>query len=383
MPVKIIAAKSAATLLTVAGVALAASGCGHSPAGHSPTSQAGAANGPGSGRATLTASVVLDPGGHAWAATSGGAVLVSSDAGRQWRTVRLPGRPAIGHSVAVSGSVIAAVVTSGGGLAYERSADAGATWHKLAVPTPEPTDQASLALSADGREVAVMAELPGSAGTGGLPALVTGPAQGPLSAVSAPVSGYVAWSGTRLVLTGGPLQSQLYTSGDLGRTWTQHAVDGVAAPRFNVSPTTPSLGVPIPGPGASVTVPVTEHPRGAAAVRLYGSPDGVHYTAGPRIALPGVLGAGVTVLASSAGPGRYVLASPASTRLYLVTGHTVTAIEPSGLAGTIESLTFASARDGLAETLLNSCTGKQDCHSATALYQTSDGGHTWQRSVSG
>lgn len=378
MPVKITAAKRAATLLTVAGAALAASGCGHSPASHS-----GAAGGSGSVRAALTASVVLDPGGHAWAATSGAAVLVSSDAGRQWRTVRLPGRPAIGHSVVVSGSVIAAVITSGGRLAYERSADAGATWHKIAVPTLAPTDQASLALSGDGREVAVMAVLPGSAGAGGMPELATGPAQGPLTPASAPVSGYVAWAGSRLVLTGGPLQSQLYTSGDLGRTWTQHPVDGILAPRFNVSPATPSLGVPMPGPGTAITVPVTEHLRTASAVRLYASPDGARYTPGPRIALPGVLGAGVTVPASPAGPGRYVLASPAGPRLYLVTGHTVTAITPSGLTGTIESLTFASPLNGLAETTLNSCRGKQNCHSATQLYQTSDGGHTWRLAIHG
>lgn len=374
MPVKITAAKSAATLLTVAGLALAASGCGHSPG---PSHDAADR----SGRAVLTASVVLDPGGHAWAATSGGAVLVSSDAGRQWRAVRLPGRPAIGHSVVVSGSVIAAVITGGGGLAYEWSSDAGATWHNIAVPTPTPTDQASLALSGDNREVAVMAALPGSAGAGDLPELATGPAQGPLSAVSAPVSGYVAWSGSRLVLTGGPLQSQLYTSGDLGRTWTQHPVDGVLAPRFNVPAATPSLGVPMPGPGASVTVPVTEHLRGASVVQLYGSPDGVRYSPGPRIALPSVPGAGVIVPASPAGPGRYILANPAGTRLYLVTGHTVTTISPSGLAGTIESLTFANALNGLAETMLNSCTGKQNCQTATQLYQTSDGGHTWQRST--
>jgi hypothetical protein len=155
----------------------------------------------------------------------------------------------------------------------------------------------------------------------------------------------------------------------------------VAAPRFNVPVTSPSLGVPMPGPGTSVTVPVTEHLRSASAVRLYTSPDAVRYTPGPRIVLPGVLGAGVTVPASPAGPGRYLLASPAGPRLYLVTGNTVTAITPSGLAGTIESLSFASARDGLAETTLNSCTGKQNCQAATRLYQTSDGGHTWQLSA--
>jgi photosystem II stability/assembly factor-like uncharacterized protein len=369
------AGKNAAAILTIILVAAGAAACGRGTAGGHATSAGG------SRHEVLTASVVLDSGGHAWQPETGNTVLVSTDAGREWRSVHLPATPALGHSVIVSGDVIAAVTVNRGGLVYQRSTDGGATWSRITVPTPAPSDEASIALSADGRQVAVMAELPGSAGAGDPPELVTGPAQGPLSAASAPVSGYIAWAGSRLVLTGGPLQSQLYTSDDQGATWTQRPADGELAPRFNVAPNSPSFGVPLPGPGTTVTVPVTEHHGDATILRLYRSPDGIHYTPGPSIALAGVLGAGVTALVSPAGPGRYLIASPGSTLLHLVTGESDTTITPSGLTGSIESLTFSDALNGLAETTQNSCTSKENCHTTVTLYRTTNGGHTWHRSA--
>jgi hypothetical protein len=362
---------SAAAILAI--TLAAAAGCGRGPA---PAARDAGAH--GAGRDVLTASVVLDSGGHAWTLTAGHAVLVSTDAGRQWRSVQLPGRPAIGHSVVVSGSVIAAVTVTSGGLAYQRSTDGGTTWSTIAVRTQTPTDQASVALSGDGRRVAVMAVLPGSAGAGDLPELLIGPAGGPLAPVSAPVSGDIAWAGSQLVLTGGPLQSRLYTSDNQGAGWTQRAVDGALAPRFNVPPDVAGFGVPLPGPGASVTVPVTEHRGGSTIVRLYRSPDAIRYAPGIGVALVGDLGTGVTALVSPAGPGRYVIAGPGSTRLHVVSGNSVTTINPAGLTGSIDSLTFSDASNGLAETTGNSCSGKANCRSTVQLYRTSDGGRTWE-----
>jgi hypothetical protein len=369
------AAASAAVLT----LALAIAGCG-APA-------------PGQGHAVghpdvLTADVVLDAGGHAWAPTATGAVLVSTNAGKSWDPVRLPGTAALGHSVAVSGRTIVAVtVSSGGGLAYRRSANGGASWRTIAVPASTPTDEASIALSADGKQVAVMAVLPGSAGGGDQPELSIGPVSGPLVPVSAPVSGYIAWAGSTLVLTGGPLQSRLYTSANDGATWTDRPVTGTLAPRFNVSPGTPSFGAPVTGTpvtgtpvtaGGAVTVPVTEHRDGAAFVQLYQSANGAHYTPGARVPLTGTVGAGVTALVSQAGPGRYVIASPGSTRLHVVTGNASTTIIPAGLTGSIDSLTFSDALNGLAETTQNACSGKDNCHSTVRLYRTTDGGRHWE-----
>jgi len=366
-PVGKVFAVVAGLALTAAGV----SGCGQ-----------GAAHGAGSSAArsvrdALTASVVLDSGGHAWQPATAG-VLVSTDAGRTWATVRLPGQPAVGHSVVVAGQMIAAVtVTARGGLAYQRSTNGGASWHSIAMPASTPTNQASIALSGNGKQVAVMAVLPNSAGAGGLPELAVGPVAGPLRPVSAPVSGYIAWAGATLIITGGPLQSRLYTSGNGGASWTARPADGAVAPRFNVPPDAPSFGVPMPGPGPAVTVPVTEHRGATGVVQLLRSQDGTHYVPGPRVTLPGVIGAGVTALVSPAGPGRYVIAAPGGSRLQFVGAGGDSAITPAGMAGAIESLTFSSARDGLAETTQSSCAGKGHCRSTVTLYRTSDGGRHW------
>jgi hypothetical protein len=360
----------AAAAAAISALALVVAGCGQAAA-------------PGQGhaagqRAVLTASVVLDGGGHAWEPTATGAVLVTANAGKTWDTVRLPGTPALGHSVVVAGRTIVAVtVNARGGLAYQRSVNGGASWHTIAVPASTPTNQASVALSADGRQVAVLAVLPGSAGAGDQPELSVGAAAGPLAAVNAPVSGYIAWAGSTLVLTGGPLESRLYTSADRGATWTQRPVTGALAPRFNVSPDTPSFGAPLAS-GDGVTVPVTEHRGGAAYVRLYQSTNGTSYLPGPSAALNGTIGAGVTALVSPAGPGRYVIASPGGTRLDVVTAGANTTITPAGLTGTIDSLTFSDAQNGLAETTRNACSGKDNCHSTLTLYRTSDGGHRWE-----
>jgi len=331
------------------------------------------------GRDVLTANVVLDSGGHAWQPGTDGTVLVSTDAGHRWSQVRLPGTPALGHSVAVAGRTIAAVTVHGTHLEYQHSTDGGASWRTVTVPTATPTDEASIALSSDGRRVAVLAVQPNTPGAGDLPELSTGPVAGPLAPVSAPASGAVAWAGQNLVLTGGPLQSQLWTSGDNGAHWTQRAVDGPPAPRFNVSPTAPSFGVPSPGAGSSVTVPVTEHRGGTAYVQLFTAATGTRYVAGPRVALAGVLGAGVTALVSPAGPGRWVAASPGRYQLHVIAGGRVTVIDAAGLSGTLESLTFASPRAGLAETISGVCASKRvQCRTTQRLWRTADGGRTWR-----
>ncbi|HEY1918530.1 MAG TPA: hypothetical protein VGH27_23395 [Streptosporangiaceae bacterium] len=360
----------AATAAAIGILALAVAGCGQ-PATPGPGHAA-----PGQ-RAVLTASVVLDAGGHAFEPTTAGAVLVTANAGKTWDSVRLPGTAALGHSVEVAGRTIVAVTVTSHGLAYQRSVNGGASWRTIAVPASTPTNQASVALSADGRQIAVMAVLPGSAGAGDQPELSVGGVAGPLTAVNAPVSGDVAWAGSTLVLTGGPLQSRLYTSADHGVTWTQQPVTGTLAPRFNVSPGTPSFGAPLTA-GDTVTVPVTEHRGGGAFVRLYRSTGGSSYVPGARVALTGSIGAGVTALVSQAGPGRYVIASPGSARLDVVTATANTAIAGAGLTGTIDSLTFSDALNGLAQTTQDACSGKDNCRSTTTLYRTSDGGLRWE-----
>lgn len=312
------------------------------------------------------------------------AVRFTDNGGRSWRQLSLPGRPARGSSMAVAGEVIAAVTFDGATLTYQRSIDGGRSWSRFPLRTSEPTDQASVALSVDGRHAAVLASLPGNANNGATPQLFLAQASGALVLRTPPVSGEIGWAGNRLLLAGGPLNSQLYSSSDDGVSWTQRRVGTTVPARFNLDPDTPSIGAPIDagsgtGSGA-VTVPVTEHDGTRASVLFYSSPDGATFTAGVRVPLAGQAGPGVLATVSAAGPEGYVVAEPGSRTLHLVTSDgRQQAIEPAGLPGPVDSLSFADAAHGLASVTSRSCANsKRDCVESTVVLSTADGGRTWQ-----
>lgn len=281
-----------------------------------------------------------------------------------------PGALANGHSVEQRGAQVAAVTVDGTGLVYEHSADGGHTWQRSSLRLQLPTKQAAVALSADGARAGVMATLPGSASTGGLPALFTGPAAGPLAPRDAPVAGDVAWVGTHLVLTGGPQRSLLYTSADGGATWQKLAGGG----RFNVPADAPSHGAPLTT-ADGVLVPVTLH-GAPSVVRLDTSKDGVTFADGVRVTLAGDASPGVAVAVAVAAPDQYVVADPNGV-LHVVRGTAQETITPTGLAGPIESLTFTDPQHGTAE-VLHACTDKANCEGTVTEMTTVDGGHSWR-----
>jgi hypothetical protein len=77
-----------------------------------------------------------------------------------------------------------------------------------------------------------------------------------------------------------------------------------------------------------------------------------------------------------------VVADPASDALHVVrpTGQSV--IDPSGLPGPIDALTFADAEHGFAEVTESvGCATKTSCGTVDGYFTTSDGGRTWQLST--
>jgi photosystem II stability/assembly factor-like uncharacterized protein len=307
-------------------------------------------------------------------------IYQTANSGHTWSQLHLPGHPATGHSIEVRGNTVAVVTVDAKGMAYQRSADGGTTWQKTAVPLAAPTDHASVALSPDGTRVAVLAAMPGGAGMVGVPELFVGATAGSLTARQAPTTGDVAFTtGHRLVLIGGPLRDSLYSSDDEGVTWAQHPVDGTLAPAFNVDPNTPSLGQALSDPNGSVALPVTSHTT-PSVVDIEHSADGVTFTHGVKVTLAGDLGPGVEALVAAAGPGRFVVAEPASTVLHIVDGSGQRRISTTGLTGPVDALTFIDATNGLARvTLRAACSTKQACPADTVtMFSTSDGGRSWQ-----
>jgi hypothetical protein len=346
--------------------------------------QAGAAAGSGAALGVQHAQVAdptVDTAGHAWARTGNTTVALTHDSGQSWQSVNLPAPAAAGHSVTVQGDLIAAVTSSGAGLAVQRSTDAGASWQSTPLSGGDLADVSTdLAVSTDGQHVAVLAQIPGGSATQGGGELYVGGAQGGLTMRSAPVGGEITWLGDQLLLTGGTLHAQLYRSSDDGATWTQQSVDGTLASRFNVSPTVSGIGAPVPaGTAGTVLVPLTVHTGAGAAVVVYSSTDGTHFAKGARVGLAGQLGAGVTAVVSAAGPTGYVVVDPSSNALHVVHGTTQSTIAPTGLTGPIDALTFSDAQHGVAEVAQpTGCASKAACTTTEVSFHTADGGRTWQ-----
>lgn len=313
--------------------------------------------------------------------TKDGAMLLTTDAGRRWSVLTVPGTPITGHWLDVHGATIAAArLDAGGDLTYERSGDGGETWSAQRLPlTMSDGGQVDVELSADGSTVAVAAQLPHSSGIAGTGALFVGPVGQDLVGRPAPTAGTAAWVGTHLVLVSDVVSARLFVSDDLGATWTQSTVEGVTAPLDQPVPDgAPSIGLPVnAGPGRSV-LPVTVFGGGTQSIDLLATTDGHTFTSLARIPTRGTLGQGVTARGTSAGPDAALVVDPSSATLIAVIGTDVATITPDGLPGPIDSLTFFDATHGLASVTVTACpTGKASCAETTSLYASSDGGRTW------
>lgn len=363
--------------ILLAGLALLGclAGCATHPGSGQPTARAG-------GQPALDAAVI-DATGHAYVVMARTeAVRSSADSGQSWAPLRLPAKVASGHCIAVTSGQISAVTVDSAGMAYRRSTDGGATWSRIAVPLSEPTGAAQLALSPDGKRAAILATLPGTANSGGLGELFVQTSDGRLVARSAPVDGSLAWVGNRLLLSGGPLDSRLYTSDNGGASWTRRAIGGVLAPSFNLDPATASIGMSLPGPAGSVLLPVTTHAGTSSSVQLYSSATGVSFIPATRVPLAASAAPGSTAVVSPAGTGRYLVAEPGSTRMHLVTRSGQLAFTAMGLPGPVDSLSFSDAGHGLAQLTLRSCgKSKAECSESVQLFQTADGGRSWHRAA--
>jgi len=360
------------SVLALLGIAALAGCSSHST--HPPAGSAAGDTVVGAPAGFVPAAAVVSGAGHALLVDAHDAALVSTDAGAHWTSLRLPGKPAAGDSVVVAGDRVTAVTVDAAGMRLQRSTDGGRSWQASPVPLTIPTDQAQLAVSPDGGRLAVLATVRGTANDGDSPQLYVQDAGGRLVARQAPAGGQLAWDGSRLLLTGGPLRTRLYASPDAGRTWVPVPVGGAVAPRFGVDPAAPSIGQPLAG-AVGVTVPVTEH-AGAAAVQLYtGTPGAL--VPGVRVPLASRLGSGVLAPVAAAGPSEIVVAEPGSSTLHLVTGHSQVTVHPVGLPGPVDALSFADAEHGVAQVTVRSCTGKQDCAESPEVLATSDGGRSW------
>lgn len=320
--------------------------------------------------------------GVSWIQHADGQTAVSTDAGVTWRGLHAPQAPAPGASIALAGRTLTVAALSATALTVQRSRDGGATWTREAHELSQAADSANVAASADGQKVAVAATVPGLSGaTDGHATLLVGPADGQLVERSTPGTAEVAWSGRQLLMPGGPLRSRLYLSSDEGQSWAAQSVLGPVAPDHDVAPDQPAFGAPV-SLGDAAVVPVTSYAGAQASAVLYRTVNGTRFEQLGELHLDGDIGPGVGMAASPYGADAVVVADPFSTTLHVFAGGQQTSVPGTGLPGPVDSLSFQTATDGLAQVTVAACVrAKTDCSEELRVYRTTDGGATWQRST--
>ncbi|HEY7047514.1 MAG TPA: hypothetical protein VH373_09855 [Jatrophihabitantaceae bacterium] len=310
--------------------------------------------------------------------TRGNRAVVFALAAQRWTTVPLPHSPADPDAVAGHGSDIYAADLGASGVVLDYSHDGGHSWHSRPVTSTPDLAGVDLALSADGRQLAIGLDRPASAGAVGQADVLVGPAAGGAFARhAAPTAGQLAWWHGRMVLSGGALSSRLYLADATGSTWHAVPVDGHVAPQFDVDPSVPSIGVALTRPDGSLVVPVTSH-AGAPSVDLLTTTDGSTFRSLGRVALTGDVGAGAGAAVGIRSDGSVVVSDPNTLRLHVLGAGGTHTVVPKGLPAPPSSLTFLSVMMGLAQVDVAGCAdAKSQCTVKHEVFATSDGGASW------
>jgi hypothetical protein len=337
----------------------------------------------GSGRTGAQATervVTLGRNGQAWQLASD-TVSVRSQA--TWEPVNSPVTPAAGNSVVKDGSLILVAGITGTKLTLATSDDDGATWAINSAQLQSTTTSAFIALSPDMQHWLVGTQ--NFANTGSVSQytqVFANSSSGALTPLEIPGSvANLAWVGSDLVVPGGPADSHLYVSTNLGTTWqdASEAVLGFVPPATNIPPTEPEFGPVIQLADGTAVVPVGQVTSTGLSVDLEATTTATSYTSIGTITATGSYGPGTLALASSSyGPNAAAFVLPGTTDLYVTGGASIATISMSGLPASPGSISFQDASNGIAQTTITACrNGKSDCTVTTSEYITSDGGRTW------
>lgn len=373
MAIRVKPARRTAVVIAAAAAALVLSGCASRQA-----SQSAAGAQPDTKTVTT-----LGKQGQVWRLT-GTTVYVRS--GRNWTSIRPPLAPAVGGSVVTRGRLILVASIRGMTLTVSSSRDGGRIWAEHTAQLRSPAAGATILLSPDGRRYIVGPDE--QTNTGSVSHYSEGfvnETDGSLTELSMPgPASSLAWVGSALLLPGGPANTHLYLSTDLGSSWVDVSARllGFTPPSSNVPVTGPFFG-PIVGLSDGAAIIPAEHMTtgGQLSINLHTTTTGLSYSTIDRLSVPGHYSGGPISLAiSSYGPDQAVLAEPGTTDLIVINDQRITAtIHASGLRVTPDAISFQDASNGVAQSTVRSCAnGKADCTETVTSYATADGGRTWK-----
>lgn len=315
-----------------------------------------------------------------WALTPG-TLYVTTDQGASWKPMAVPTAPQGDQTVAMTDAQhawVASVVTEDledgappRRVRVDSTCDGGASWQRVTLPPlASYGDPGSVRLVFDRGVGALLVGHVTSSNfsTASLFSTTDGLhwAQHP-----APIGGVFALEApSRVWIAGGAPGDQLWTSTDLGATWSQVVLPGLAPQTF-------SFGVPTFGFSGRVLALTINGPTSEEA--FYTSSDGITWVPAGSVRVDVSTGVGGALAASVAGGSWFVL-SPMGDQLFVTNdrGRTFATRRPRGLPGGAVDIEFLDGNVGWARAETVRCTqGKSGCSTTRTLHVTRDGGQTW------
>ncbi|WAH97112.1 hypothetical protein [Arthrobacter sp. MMS18-M83] len=295
-----------------------------------------------------------------------------------WPDVVFPVVPGAGRSIAQAGSVIVEAGVQGSTLVVANSSDSGATWTTNRAALPSPVPYVDVSLSGDGTHWIVGPPHEGGSTVSSYVGAYVSTSGGALQRVSLPgPASHAAWAGSTLLVSGGAIDTHLWSSTDNGQSFTD------ISPRVQGS-------MPPPGYQGAPSISLLQLRGGVAAVALaqngasstatvYVTRDGATFGKGASADLPNIAPGPLGGLASTYGSDAAIVTS--AVHLLKVTADAQ--FQPLAMAGIppgVNSLgiQFRDAARGIANATKTTCgAGKTDCATLTTRYTTADGGATW------
>ncbi|MBT8159639.1 MULTISPECIES: hypothetical protein [Arthrobacter] len=295
-----------------------------------------------------------------------------------WPDVVFPVVPSTGRSIAQAGSVIVEAGLQGSTLIVANSSDSGATWTTNQVALATAVPYVDVSLSGDGKHWIVGPPHEGGATVSTYTGAYVSTSGGALQRVSLPgQASHAAWAGSTLLVSGGAMDTHLWSSTDNGQSFTDisPSVQGsMPTPGYQGAPSISLLQL---GSGMAA---ISLAPNGAASTATaYVTSDGATFGKGASADLPNIAPGPLNGLASTYGSDAVIVTSAA--QLLKVTADAqFQPLAMSAIPSGVNSLgiQFRDAVRGIASATRTTCAdGKTGCTTITTRYTTADGGAHW------
>jgi hypothetical protein len=312
------------------------------------------------------------PNGLGWTLSNGG-LRTTVDDGDTWSSIQLPPGSNDWRAAALASdqtALVADLVSRGADVAI--TTNRGRSWTVSTLSTSTPDVAGDIALAFDGSVAAALVRFTTSSAFSAGEVFTTSDL---ITWVrhKAPTAGRIGLTSQgELWIAGGPSGDQLWSSHDLGVTWSKTALPQIGQR---------TVDVPRAIGNAVLILPVTVIGANGLADEIFlRTSDAINWTVLSRVRTSASMGPG-SLLPTSISGNRFYVIEPSGSKTY-ATGPSgaIQAITSTGLPDGVNDVTFNVRGRGWARVDSTHCKAdKRTCSSLQAIFRTLDGGRSWQR----